>query len=174
MNAAGRVVGVSVLSQASQFGNINYGVSMDQAWPIIHALLTRGSVTRAAIGMTVATVSNETDRQVMASRRTHLLPSSGDYVAGLLVTYIVAHGPAANAGLRTGDVVLAVNGKRMVRKGDYFDALGPVYVPGQELHCIVYRPRAAGDTRDGEVMELTIRPAPKSDLRATRTAFGAR
>jgi hypothetical protein len=67
------------------------------------------------------------------------------------VTYVVGGFPADAAGLREGDVILEINGRRMVRKGDYFAALGPVHEPGKALSCKVYRPPWTGRGRGGPV-----------------------
>lgn len=154
VNSDGEVVGVSVMVQtAGQMGvgNLNYGVAIDQAYPILHSLWKEGGVTRSSIGMTIVLVDAVSAAREVSQSGTALLPPSptsspGDsgtgftHPTGLLVTHALPGRPAAASGLREGDVLLEINGKRMVRKGDYFAVLGPVYEPGKTLTCTVWRP----------------------------------
>ena len=96
---------------------------------------------------------------------------SGDgvYHTGLLVTQTVAGLPAEAAGLREGDVVLEINGKKMTRKGDYFAQLGPVYERDKRLRCKVWRP--AGRGGGGRLVELTVAPAVREERKPRRVLF---
>jgi S1-C subfamily serine protease len=70
--------------------------------------------------------------------------------------------PADACGLRQGDVIVAINGKPMHKRGVYFDELGPVYVPGKSLECSVMRPARS---RIGTVTwaPLTVQLTPLPD-----------
>jgi S1-C subfamily serine protease len=164
VNADGEVVGVSVLVQTAGtngVGNLNYGVAVDQAYPIIRQLLRDGRVTRAAIGMTIVHVDALQAQKELGDTGVPLLPPDGAYRTGLLVTYAVPGRPAAGAGVREGDVILEINGRKLTRKGDYFAALGPTYEEGKELVCRVWRPMgpaAGGRVGGGQYVTTTIRP----------------
>ena len=127
---------------AGGVGAVNFGVAIDQAAPVIRQLLERGSVQRAAIGMTIVTVDALAAQREAEATGTPLLPRGGAYTSGLLVTFAPPGKPASMAGLREGDVLLEVNGRKLTRKGDYFAELGPVFVPGKTLACTVWRPAA--------------------------------
>lgn len=179
VNADGDVVGVSVMVQAAAGGGgvgfVNFGVAIDQAEPIIRALVARGAVRRAAIGMTIVAVDALAAEREAAASGVALLPRGGGHATGLLVTFVAPGKPAAAAGLREGDVLLEVNGRPLTRKGDYFAALGPVYAPGHALECKVFRPAAppappaVAGTRPapglgGDVLTVTIVPTVREEV----------
>lgn len=217
VNADGEVVGVSVMVQMAPggpgggggVGSLNYGVAVDQAFPIIRSLLREGTVKRSAIGMTIVLIDTVSAQRELASTGVALLPpaegSSGAGSAtavvsrghsqpveftcptGLLVTYAVEGRPAADAGLREGDVILEINGRKMVRKGDYFSVLGPVYESGKTLTCKVWRPTppattlGTGSGRNGHsgprghTFTATIRPEVRDETPAdARKRWGRR
>lgn len=98
---------------------MNYGVAIDQAWPVIQSLVTKGAVSRSFIGMTIMGVDRLQNEREMANIGVSLLPppasnSSGnsEYNTGLLVTYVVPGRPAESAGIREGDVLLEMDGRK--------------------------------------------------------------
>jgi serine protease Do len=68
---------------------------------------------------------------------------SGD--KGVVVTGVEAGGPAAEHGLRTGDVILAVGGKDVARPADVRDALAAAHQAGR--HDVLVRVKSANATR---------------------------
>jgi len=147
VNSSGEVVGVSCMVQtaagAGTVGAVNYGVAVDTAWPVVQALLSQGAVPRPLIGLSIVAVDAlAAARDAAAERngRGPLLPPGGRWFAGLFVADVVPSRPAALAGLRAGDVLLEMDGRPLVRKGDYFAALGPVYEPGRRLVVTAWRP----------------------------------
>jgi S1-C subfamily serine protease len=168
VNSNGEVVAVSVMVQlagATGVGNLSYGVSSDQAWPIVESLIRDGKVTRSSIGMTIILVDSLQAERERNETGVALLPPSTDPMSrqytGLLVTQTMPGLPADLAGLREGDVVLEINGRRMTRKGDYFAALGPVYIPNQKLDCKIWRP--SGRNGGGKIIEKIIEPMKRED-----------
>ena len=174
VNANGEVVAVSVMVQlagSAGVGNLSYGVSSDQAWPIVESLIRDGKVTRSSIGMTIVLVDSLQAEREKNETGVALLPPSTDlpsrHYTGLLVTQTMPGLPADAAGLREGDVVLEINGRKMTRKGDYFAALGPVYVPGHKLECKVWRP--SGRNGGGRLIETKVEPTKREESARRRS-----
>ena len=72
---------------------------------------------------------------------------------GNLVTLVEQGGPAAAAGIKVGDVVVALAGEKLTR-GRQFEMVGDFLEPGMSVPCEVVR--RAG--KDLQVLDLTITP----------------
>ena len=100
VDGAGRLVGINTAIIAGAQG-ICFAVPVNTAKWVVADLLREGRVVRGWLG--IAAQSRPVPRPVMQ----HLgLPGS----AGVEIVQVAEGGPAARAGLRTGDVVLAVDG----------------------------------------------------------------
>ena len=116
LNAHGQVIGINTAMRAYA-QNIGVATPVNTLKRILEPLKREGRVRRGYLGVTVA----EVDERYQAAFR---LPSSD----GVLVQSVDAGGPAAQAGLRRGDVVLAVNGTPIATSRELIDAvayLGP-------------------------------------------------
>jgi putative serine protease PepD len=107
VNCNGDLVGVptagaSVPSSSGEAsdGNIGLGfaVPVDIAKTISSVIIDTGRVTHAYFGLQTAPISAES---ATAAKVQH----------GLFVSGVVTGGPAASAGLRSGDVIIKINGK---------------------------------------------------------------
>lgn len=102
-NASGKVVGVNtqMLTRDRRSGSgVAFAIPADVVQRVAEQLRDHGSVRRAWLGLVVRGVSTE-----LAERLG--LPDA----RGGLVTQVTPESPAAESGLRVGDVVLAINGK---------------------------------------------------------------
>ncbi len=95
----GRVVGVNTALIPSAHG-IGFAVSANTARPVVRVLIATGYVLRASIGVYAVSVTP----QVAYAND---LPME----RGALIIRVDANGPAAAAGLKTGDVITAVEGR---------------------------------------------------------------
>ncbi len=123
VNALGEVIGVnsSIISESGGNVGLGFAIPIDRALRIADALRREGRVRRVWVG---ADVKPSEPNSFGRSNRIELAS-------------VVPGSPAARAGLRTGAVVEAVNGR-------------PVHVP------LDYEARLL-DTRVGETLELTVR-----------------
>jgi S1-C subfamily serine protease len=100
VSGAGRVVGINTATIAPAQG-ICFAIGIDTAVWVATRLMRDGRVRRSRLGLSGQTVPIDT-----RVRRLHRLTQ----VSGMLVLDAVADGPAAAAGVRPGDVLLACDG----------------------------------------------------------------
>ena len=101
-NLDGEVVGVNTAIYSPSGGNVGiaFAIPARTAMEVVEQLKSSGSVSRGWLGVKIQNV----DQDVAASLG---LPEA----KGALVTEVTAASPAAEAGLKNGDAVLAVNGQ---------------------------------------------------------------
>jgi putative serine protease PepD len=105
VNCAAQLVGVNtaiatVPNEAGQGGGgsvgLGFSIASDVAVPIANELIDKGTVSHFSVGLQVQTLTPEVAQRAG-------LP------AGLLVEAVTSGGPAAQAGIRPGDVVTMIN-----------------------------------------------------------------
>ncbi len=133
-NMAGEVVGIStaIYSPSGASAGIGFATPSDLARPVIEKLRRDGRVERGWLGVSVQDLASETGR---ASRR------------GVLVAGVERGSPASRAGLRQGDVVVAVNGDRVETSRALVRAVAAA-PPGQTVRLTILR--------DGRERELPV------------------
>jgi S1-C subfamily serine protease len=101
VDSRARVVGINTAVIAMAQG-LSFAIPIDTAQWVVPQLLTRGRVTRAYLGF--AAQQRPLDRRL--ARAHHLSMLQAVEIVG-----IEARGPGARAGLREGDLLVAVNGR---------------------------------------------------------------
>ena len=142
LNIEGKVIGINVAIYAQAQG-IGFAIPVDRARKVIEDLLRYGEVHSAWIGAVTATLTPEE-----AKRRGHNLQR------GAVVVRVFADSPAAQAGVRSGDVITAVAG-RPVDSREAFSTATATLAPDQTVQLTV--------NREG---------ADRTDRRARRRAAG--
>jgi len=154
-NLYGEVIGItnakyssSSASEAS-IDNIGFAIPINKARSIAQSIIEKGYVSKPYIGVSVTTVSAET--------QSYGLPQ------GAAVKSIDENGPAASAGLKVNDIITHINGKEITSHSDLVSAVSNCAV-GDVLKLTVYR--------KGNTDEITITVGEKiqsTQQQASRT-----
>ena len=102
INVRGELIGINTAIVARSGGSqgVGFAVPTNMARPVMEQILKQGKVIRGYLGISIQTMSPELAKS-FGSKTTQ----------GALIADVVPDGPAAKAGLRRGDIVLAVNGE---------------------------------------------------------------
>jgi serine protease Do len=165
LDAGGRVIGVTAAVMEHGQG-VSFAVPIDDVRAVLPEMLSRGRVRRGHAGMSFQGVD-------AALARALAMPVPG----GAIVNSVEGDGPAASAGLRTGDVIVAVDDLAVQRASDLSYLLGRRQ-PGDRVRLEVLRERhrhqlalRLGREPEGPVEEE--RPAARRELGLrTRDASG--
>ena len=126
----GEVIGINtaIIKQAQGIG---FAIAIDGAKPIVQELLAHGRIVRPSIGILPVSVTPQ-----LASA--YGLPAE----RGVLIARLDPRGPAARAGLRPGDIVVAVAGQPVKNLGELRGEMGR-YKAGETVELAVRRERAS-------------------------------
>lgn len=108
LDLQGRVVGINtaILSRDGTNTGINFAIPVNFVKELLPALYARGRVIRGWVGLAVQTLTPAAARHMQIE------------ASGALVVGVTADGPAAQAGIRPGDVVVAYDGREVARAGE--------------------------------------------------------
>ncbi|MCO5106658.1 MAG: Do family serine endopeptidase [Burkholderiaceae bacterium] len=128
-DARGRVVGINsqIYSRTGGYQGLSFAIPIDVAVRIKDQILATGSVRHARLGVTV----QELNQGLAESFKL-------DSPRGALVSSVAPGSAAEKAGLRPGDVVLALDGQRVERSGDLAAMVGKSK-PGDRVNLDVVR-----------------------------------
>jgi putative serine protease PepD len=134
LDEQGRVVGVAAQIQSENGGNIGigYAVPIDTAKEVVDQILTGREVRHAYLGVVLGESQN----------------------GGVVLAQVTTSGPAADSGLRAGDVITSLDGESTESVQEVRAAI-ETHQPGDKVEVKVLR---GGETRTFEV-ELGDRPA---------------
>jgi S1-C subfamily serine protease len=155
IDAAGRVIGINsqIETGGSSGGNVGIGfaVPIDTAKRILDDLKKSGSVERAYLGISSVTVDGSLDALDLPVKQ------------GALIQRVETGSPAANAGLRAGDISAQVGGQQMMLGGDIVTKVdGKAIRTGEQLATLVAAHKPGDEikltiVRDGKVQALTVK-----------------
>lgn len=138
INSSGQVIGITNLKMMSNYETIEgLGFAIPTVWAkeVVDVLLAEGAITgRPTIGITGSILTTET--AALSGRD-----------SGVYVNSVTPGGPADRAGVRTGDVIIAANGRAVTNMDDLTAVRDEIDVGGS-LKLTVWR--------EGEALELTL------------------
>ncbi|HEX4473624.1 MAG TPA: DegQ family serine endoprotease [Polyangiaceae bacterium] len=114
VNMEGQLVGINtaILSRTGGSNGIGFAIPSNMAQPIMKALLDHGKVVRGWLGVGIQDVDQDLAKAMN-------LPTT----KGVLISEVMDTGPAAKAGLQSGDVVLKLNGLDVDSTGEFRNAI---------------------------------------------------
>jgi serine protease Do len=139
-NLAGEVVGVNTAIASPSGGNVGiaFAVPAETAAKIVAELKDKGSVQRGFIGVQIQPVTPDIAEALGLKE-----------AEGALVADVVRDGPAAQARLRQGDVIVSVNGERIRDPRDLTRRIGAI-APGEKVEIVLRR------GKDERTVSLTV------------------
>jgi serine protease Do len=150
----GRVLGINsaIASSTGFYQGYGFAIPINLARRVMEDLIEYGHVRRPQLGVFIGEIALE-DAEVFG------LPS----VSGVLVQEVTPDGPAEAAGLRMGDVIVAIEDKPVGYMGQLQGEVA-MYRPGDRIELTAYR--------DGEPRDFTVRlgEAPISDVQPRAAA----
>lgn len=109
VNLKGEAVGINsqIVSRSGGFMGISLAIPIDDAMFVVEQLRDKGHVTRGRIGVQIGAVSDEVAKAIGLPRP-----------EGAMVNSVERDGPADDAGIQPGDVILSFNGDKVERVSD--------------------------------------------------------
>ncbi len=157
----GKVVGINSAIYSPNGGNVGVGFAIpsDQAAPVVAKLITSGSIEHGFIGVQIQPVTPDVANALgLAS------------ASGALVAHVTDGSPAADAGLKTGDIVTGFGGHDIKDPRDLSRAVADV-TPGTKETMTIWRNGKSMDVsisvgnndNDEKTAEAQTAPSPSSD-----------
>jgi serine protease Do len=144
----GQVIGINtaIFSQSGGYMGIGFAIPINMAKNIKEQLLKFGKVTRGQLGISIQELSKElADSFNLESTK------------GILVADVLSDSPAEKAGLKTGDVILKLNGEEIADIGSFRNKIA-MTAPGTNVELLIMR--------DGKKQEITVKIGELSEVRA--------
>lgn len=128
-NQRGEVVGVNsrIFSGTGGYMGLSFSIPIDVAMDVVQQLKANGKVTRSYLGIMLQDI----DRNLAEAYK---LPKP----EGSLITQVAPKSPAEKAGLKSGDVILKINGAPISRTSDLLYTLNRIS-PNQTIRLEILR-----------------------------------
>ncbi|MGC1306831.1 MAG: HhoA/HhoB/HtrA family serine endopeptidase [Phormidesmis sp.] len=146
LNERGEVVGVNTAIIGGGAQGLGFAIPINQARAIAQELIAKGRVDHAYLGIQMQTLTSAVKEEINAN------PNAGVRIAldsGVIIAGVARSSPAAQAGLRPGDVIVSMAGQAITN--------------AEAVQRIVSN-TAVGDAiavtlnRSGQTVELSVRP----------------
>lgn len=129
INIDGQVIGINSMIYSQSGGNVGIGfaIPVNVAKKTADQIIQNGKVEHGYLGIYYKPVDDKTIKQL------DLKTSNG-----MLVNQVIENSPAEKAGILAGDVILEVNGKKMLASSDMSLTIGNA-IPGETMNMKILR-----------------------------------
>ncbi len=131
VNAAGEVIGINTAT-GSTAENMGFAIPISSVKGMLEQLTKTGKASRAYIGVYTIDVTPEINKQYNVGS------DSGAWLNYSGGSAVVSNSPADKAGLKDGDVLVAINGTKIGLSGSLSNLIGK-YKPGDTVQFTVIR-----------------------------------
>jgi len=153
-NMKGEVVGINTAIVSPQIGQgIGFAVPISLAKQLLPQLEKGAKIARGYLGVTVGDLTPELARGF----------GLGEGVKGAVVQDVIARAPAGKAGVRAGDVVVAVNGKPVEDRGQLTRTVAAIPPGGKATLTLL---------RKGKKQEIVVTVGTRPDEEALARGEG--
>jgi serine protease Do len=158
VNMQGEVIGINTAIVAGGSG-IGFAIPVNMAKKIYTELVAKGKVTRGWLGVSIQPLTPELAKSFGAKD-----------TKGVLISDVVPDSPASKSGLKSGDVLLEFNGKKMEAPADLQRAVG-LLSPNQDAKVKVLRDQSERtiDLKVGEAPDERAEARPGNGSRGRAT-----
>jgi serine protease Do len=165
INAAGEVVGVNsaIFSQSGGNVGIGFAIPIDLAKKVVEQLRKNGRVVRGWLGVRAQDVTPAIAQSLGLTR------SPGEMA---VVTEVTENSPAADAGVKTGDIIVEFNGKPVPKSHDFPGVIADT-PPGQRITLKIIHEKKE-QTVAVKIGELADENDPNQQLEARDPELGLR
>ncbi|GLI37930.1 DegQ family serine endoprotease [Geobacter hydrogenophilus] len=126
LNVHGEVIGINTAIVAAGQG-IGFAIPVNMAKQIVTQLVTKGSVSRGWLGVSIQPVTDEIAREFGLKK-----------TRGVLVADVVEGSPAAKGGIRQGDIILDFAGTE-IKDAQHLQRVVAATAPGKTVQVTVFR-----------------------------------
>jgi serine protease Do len=155
VNVRGELIGINtaIFSTSGGYQGIGFAIPTSMAKSVMHSLISTGKVIRGWLGVTVQNLTPELAKQF------DLLDEKG-----VLVGDVVEGGPAEQAGLRRGDIIIECAGRKIEEPNQLRNMIANT-APGQTVDMKIIRENRK------HALKVTILDLPADMLKPSKGAY---
>ncbi|MBI4239149.1 MAG: DegQ family serine endoprotease [Deltaproteobacteria bacterium] len=154
LNIEGEVIGVNtaIFSRSGGYQGIGFSIPSNIARSVMESLITGKKIERGFLGLYLQDITEEIAKQFKL-----------EGAEGALISEVMPNGPAEQAGLKTGDIVVEIDGKKVKDSHELRNhvAFSPV---GKIVKLTVLR--------DGARQEISVTLAARPDEKVAKESSG--
>ena len=147
IDTSGRLVGINTAIYSETGGSLGIGFAIpaQAAQIIMDQIIQKGAVTRGWLGIEPQDITPDLAQAFKLKLRD-----------GVIVAGVVRNGPAAQAGVRVGDIIVQMNDAPVLDSIGFLNQIAPV-APGQKVKLLVLR--------DGKQQEVSVQIGTRPPVR---------